>query len=394
RRSWPTPPSIASKGIETMAGEPPFTIGIEEEYLLVRRATRELVTERPADMMDELDKTLAGQVTPEFLNSQIEVGTRICASVAEASADLRRLRRTVAKAADRHGLAILAASTHPSAHWDRQTHTDKERYNLLARDLQGVVRRLLICGMHVHVGIDDDDLRIDLMSQIGYFLPHLLALSTSSPFWRGELTGLKSYRIAVFDELPRTGIPEHFDSYGEFQRQVRALVAAGLIDDGTKLWWDIRPSARFPTLEMRVCDIPTRVEDTICVAALYLCLLRMLWRVRRANQRWRRYTSMLISENRWRAQRYGFDEGLVDFGKGVIVPYPDLLEEILALVREDAIHFGCLAEVEHARTILARGTSAHRQVALYEDLCARGMDRAAALDAVIDRLIAETVEGL
>jgi carboxylate-amine ligase len=377
-----------------MVGEPPFTIGIEEEYLLVRRATRELVTERPAEMMDELDKTLAGQVTPEFLNSQIEVGTRVCTSIAEASADLRRLRRTVAKAADRHGLAILAASTHPSAHWDRQTHTDKERYNLLARDLQGVVRRLLICGMHVHVGIDDDDLRIDLMSQIGYFLPHLLALSTSSPFWRGELTGLKSYRIAVFDELPRTGIPEHFDSYGEFQRQVRALVAAGLIDDGTKLWWDIRPSARFPTLEMRVCDIPTRVEDTICVAALYLCLLRMLWRLRRANQRWRRYTSMLISENRWRAQRYGFDEGLVDFGKGVIVPYPDLLEEILALVREDAIHFDCLAEVEHARTILQRGTSAHRQVALYEELCAQGMDRTAALDAVIDRLIAETVEGL
>jgi carboxylate-amine ligase len=377
-----------------MAAEPPFTLGIEEEYLLVRRATRELVTERPAAMMDELDKRLTGQVTPEFLNSQIEVGTRVCSSVAEASADLRHLRRTVAEAAGRHGLAIVAASTHPSAHWDRQTHTDKERYNLLARDLQGVVRRLLICGMHVHVGLEDDDLRIDLMSQIGYFLPHLLALSTSSPFWRGEPTGLKSYRIAVFDELPRTGIPEHFDSYGEFQRQVRALVSAGLIEDGTKLWWDIRPSARFPTLEMRVCDIPTRIEDTICVAALYLCLLRMLWRLRRANQRWRRYTSMLVSENRWRAQRYGYDAGLVDFGKGVIVPYPDLLEEILALVREDAIHFNCLAEIEHARTILTRGTSAHRQVALYEELCAQGMDRAAALDAVIDRLIAETVEGL
>jgi carboxylate-amine ligase len=377
-----------------MAAEPPFTIGIEEEYLLVKRATRELVTERPAAMMSELDQRLAGQVTPEFLNSQIEVGTRVCRSVAEARQDLCRLRRAVAEAADRHGLAIVAASTHPSAHWDRQTHTDKERYNVLARDLQGVVRRLLICGMHVHVGLDDDDLRIDLMSQIGYFLPHLLALCTSSPFWRGDLTGLKSYRISVFDELPRTGIPEHFDSYGEFQRQVRALVSAGLIEDGTKLWWDIRPSARFPTLEMRVCDIPTYIDDTICVAALYLCLMRMLWRLRRANQRWRRYTSMLVSENRWRAQRYGFDAGLVDFGKGVIVPYPDLLEEILSLVGEDAEYFNCGAEIEHARTILKRGTSAHRQVALYEELCAQGMDRAAALDGVIDRLIAETVEGL
>jgi len=377
-----------------MSAEPPFTIGIEEEYLLVRRATRDLVTERPAAMMDELDRSLAGQVTPEFLNSQIEVGTRVCASVAEAAADLKRLRRTVAEAADRHGLAVIAASTHPSAHWDRQTHTDKERYNLLARDLQGVARRLLICGMHVHVGLDDDDLRIDLMGQIGYFLPHLLALTTSSPFWRGEVTGLKSYRIAVFDELPRTGIPEHFDSYGEYRRQVAALIGAGLIEDASKLWWDVRPSARFPTLEMRITDIPTRPEDTICVASLYLCLLRMLWRLRRANQRWRRYAGMLVSENRWRAQRYGFDAGLVDFGKGVVVPYPDLLEEIIALVREDAQHFNCVAEIEHARAILQRGTSAHRQLGLYEELCAQGMDRASALDAVIDRLIAETVEGL
>jgi carboxylate-amine ligase len=377
-----------------MSAEPPFTIGIEEEYLLVRRATRELVTERPAAMMDELDRRLAGQVTPEFLNAQIEVGTRVSASVAEAAADLRHLRRTVAEVAGGHGLAIVAASTHPSAHWDRQTHTDKERYNLLARDLQGVGRRLLICGMHVHVGLDDDDLRIDLMGQIGYFLPHLLALTTSSPFWRGEPTGLKSYRIAVFDELPRTGIPEHFDSYGEYRRQVAALIGAGLIEDASKLWWDVRPSARFPTLEMRITDIPTRVEDTICVAALYLCLLRMLWRLRRANQRWRRYAGMLVSENRWRAQRYGFDAGLVDFGKGVVVPYPDLLEEIIALVREDAQHFNCLAEIEHARTILKRGTSAHQQLSLYDELCAQGMDRAAALDGVIDRLIAETVEGL
>jgi carboxylate-amine ligase len=248
--------------------------------------------------------------------------------------------------------------------------------------------------MHVHVGIDDEDLRIDLLNQISYFLPHILALSTSSPFWRGKDTGLKSYRLAVFDELPRTGLPPQFDSWGEYDRHIHVLTNAGLIEDGSKLWWDIRPSARFPTLEMRIADIPTRVEDSVCLAALYKCLLRMLYRLRRENQRWRRYANMLISENRWRAQRYGFDEGMIDLGKGTIVPYADLLDELISLTGEDADYFGCVAEVEHGREILKRGTSAHRQLALYNKLREDGVDKLEALKAVVDQLMEETIEGL
>jgi carboxylate-amine ligase len=377
-----------------MVAEPAFTLGVEEEYLLVDRLSRDLVREPPPGIVEECESMLEGQVSPEFLRSQIEVGTRVCHSLAEVRADLVRLRGTVAAVVGRHGLAPIAASTHPFASWHLQKHTDKARYNLLARDIQAPARRLVICGMHVHVGIEDPQLRVDLMGQVSYFLPHLLALSTSSPFWRGEDTGLKSYRIAVFDELPRTGLPEMFESWGEYERHLKVLVDAGLIEDGSKLWWDVRPSARFPTLEMRITDACTLLEDTICIAALYRCLLRMLWRLKRNNQRWRRYAAMLINENRWRAQRYGMDEGLVDFGKGTIVPYVDLLEELLQLTREDAEFFGCLPEIEHARTIARRGTSAHRQLALYRAALAEGQERADALKSIVDRLIEETVTGL
>jgi len=373
---------------------PPFTLGMEEEYLLVERQSRDLISEAPATMLAECEAHLKGQVSPEFLQSQIEVGTRVCATLGEARAELAHLRKTVAAVAARHGLAIIAASTHPFAQWHSQRPTSKERYVILARDLQGVARRLIICGMHVHVGIPDDDLRIDLMSQVTYILPHLLALSTSSPFWRGTNTGLMSYRIAVFSELPRTGLPEQFDSWGEYQRHVRVLVNAGIVEDASKLWWDVRPSARFPTLEMRITDICTRLDDAIAVAALYRCWLRMLWRLRRDNQRWRRYAAMLINENRWRAQRYGYDKGLVDFGKGTIVPYADLLEEIIAFVAPDAAHFGCEAEIAHARKIMARGTSAHLQIKAFEEAKAKGANESEALRAVVDMLINETLSGL
>jgi len=301
------------------------------------------------------------------------------------------MRRTVAEVAAEHGLAPIAASTHPFATWDTQKHTDKERYHVLARDMQAVVRRLLICGMHVHVGLDDDELRIDLLGQISYFLPHLLALSTSSPFWRGDETGLKSYRIAVFDELPRSGLPETFDSYSEYLRHLDAIVQAGVIEDGTKLWWDCRLSARFPTLEMRIADICTRLKDGVAIAAIYVCLLRMLYRLKRNNQRWRRYSNMLIRENRWRAQRYGLDEGLIDFGIGAIVPYADLLEEIIELVRVDALALDCVAEVEHARQIVTGGTSAHRQISVYQEALAAGAEKIEAQRRVVDMLIEETV---
>ena len=374
--------------------EPTFTVGIEEEYLLVDRRTRNLASDPPDSMLAECEARIKDLVKPEFMKSQIEVGTRVCKTVAAAREDLAWLRRTVAEVADRHGLAPIAASTHPFSEWTEQKHTDKERYHMLARDLQAVARRLLICGMHVHVGIEDDNLRIDLLNQAAYFLPHLLALSTSSPFWRGEDTGLKSYRLSVFNELPRTGLPEQFDSYAEYERHVDILTKANLIKDGSMLWWDIRPSIRFPTLEMRISDICTRLDDTACIAALYICIVRMLYRLRRENQRWRVYAPMLINENRWRAQRYGLDEGLVDFGKGEIVPFDELMEELVQLVREDATALGCLDEVQHARKIVAEGTSAHRQTATFAAAMESGADRPEALGAVVDMLIEETVRDL
>lgn len=373
---------------------PSFRLGIEEEYLLVDRKTRDLAHNRPDAFMAALEARLGDAVKPEFLTSQVELVTAPCDDIGAARADLKRLRRTASEIAADFGLAIVAAATHPFAGHETSTPTDKERYKVLARDLQGVGRRLLICGMHVHCGLEDDELRIDLMSQIAYFLPHILALSTSSPFWRGEDTGLKSYRIAVFDELPRTGIPEQFDSWGEYQRHVDILVRTGLIEDASKLWWDVRPSARFPTLEMRITDVPTLVEDTLTIAAIYVCLLRMLWRLKRSNQRWRRYAAMLIGENRWRAQRYGIDEGLVDFGKGTITPYAELLAEIVDLVREDSATLGCAAEVARAPEILKRGTSAHRQRSVFESALAKGAERQEALMAVVDSLIAETAADL
>jgi carboxylate-amine ligase len=375
-------------------GEPPFTIGIEEEYLLVDRQTRDLAVDVPDTLMAECERRLEAQVSPEFLQAQIEVGTRVCDNLKQAAIELASMRKTVAEVAAEHGLAPIAASTHPFATWHRQKHTDKERYNVLARDMQAVARRLVICGMHVHVGLGDDELRIDLLGQVSYFLPHLLALSTSSPFWQGGDTGLMSYRIAVFDELPRSGLPESFESWGEYARHVDILIRAGVIEDASKLWWDVRPSARFPTLELRIPDICTRLRDGISVAALYLCILRMLYRLKRNNQRWRRYSNMLIQENRWRAQRYGTGEGLIDFGVGAIAPYADLLEEMIELVRVDAIALDCLPEVEHARQIVTGGTSAHRQRAAYEDAIKAGAEPKEALEKVVDLLIEETVAGL
>ena len=371
--------------------EPSFTIGMEEEYLLVDKDTRDLAQEPPAALLAKCQQALPGQVSPEFLRSQIEVGTKVCRSIQEARADLIRLRSTVGGIAGEFGLAPIAASTHPFAQWSSQLHTDKERYNVLAQDLQQVVRRLVICGMHVHVGIDDDELRIDLLGQAAYFLPHLLALSTSSPFWQGNVTGLKSYRLSVFDELPRTGLPHQFSSYSEYLRTVELLVSAGLIEDATKLWWDLRLSARFPTLEMRITDVCPLIEDGIAIAALYICIIRMLYRLRRDNKRWRYYPPFLVRENRWRAQRYGTTEGLVDFGEGALVPFPTLLEELFDLVAEDAAYFGCAKEIAYARTIVRRGTSADRQLARFDQVKELGGTEQAALVAVVDDLIAETM---
>ncbi len=375
-------------------GDRDFTVGIEEEYLIVDRDSRDLIKETPHDLMAACKATLGEQVSPEFLQSQVEVGTRVSDSIAEAGKDLSRLRRTVADEATRCGFGLVAASTHPFAQWDAQRPTDRDRYQTLARDLQGVVRRLVICGMHVHVAIHDEDLRVDLMNQAAYFLPHILALTTSSPFWRGEDTGLMSYRLSVFDNLPRTGLPNRMESWVDWQRHVDVLVRANVIEDASKIWWDLRPSARFPTLELRICDVATRLEDALAAAALFQSVLHMLKRLRRDNQTWRIYGPMFIRENRWRAQRYGVDEGLIDFGKGAMVSYRDLLEELLSLVAEDADALGCTAELAHARTILDRGTSAHTQRRAYEAALATGAERQDALVAVVDTLMNETVADL
>jgi carboxylate-amine ligase len=290
-----------------------------------------------------------------------------------------------------HGLAPVAASTHPFARWRAQQPTLNARYQAIATDLAGVWRRLVICGMHVHVCLEDNEERIDLMNQARYFLPHLLVLSTSSPFLEGEDTGLKSYRLAAFQSLPRTGLPGHFESWAEYSQTVDVLLRSKVIQDPRQLWWDLRPSARFPTLEMRITDVCTRVEDAVCVAALYVSIVRMLYRIRRSNQTWRTYPLFLLSENRWRAQRYGVAGTLFDFGKGELVAFRDLVDELLVIAREDAEALACWPEVEHARTIVARGTSADRQVAHFNGSIAAGASREDALRGVVDHLIAETL---
>lgn len=377
-----------------MIERPEFTIGIEEEYLVVDRETRDLFKEPPQEMWDSLGEVLGSQVTTEFLQAQIEVGTKVCAKVSEAREDLATLRRDLSKVVSEYGAAIIASSTHPFANWAQQLTTQDPRYIRLQADYQQVARQLVICGMHVHVGIDADHLRIDLMNQVKYFLPHLLALSTSSPFWDGVLTGLHAYRLVIFQNLPRTGIPEEFMSWSEYQRYVDILVDAGLIEDATKLWWDIRPSNRYPTLEMRVSDVCTRLDDAMTVAALYQCLLGFLYRLRRHNQRWRTYAPGIIEENIWRAQRYGTGGTLVDFGKGTLVPFADLLEEMIELVAQDAVEFDVRDEIRHARTIVKEGTSADRQISAYETAIADGAEEHEAHQAVVDELIVDTLYGI
>ena len=364
---------------------PPFTIGIEEEYLLVDRDSLALA-EAPEALMDACRRELQQQVSPEFLNCQIEVGTRVCADVDEARDDLKRLRACVLREAARFNLAPMAASCHPFSDWREQTHTDRRRYNELRQDLAGVVRRMLICGMHVHVGIEEKALRTDLMPQFSYFLPHLLALSASSPFWQGEDTGLASYRLTVFDNLPRTGLPPKFESWAEYERTTGTLIELGVIEDTSKIWWDLRPSHRFPTLETRIMDVSPRLEHTLALAATTQALMRMLCRLRMRNLRWRVYDRFLISENRWRAQRYGLSEGLIDFGDRSIKPFAKLLEELTGLLAEDAEALGTLEEIASLRRIVEDGTSASRQRRVHAEATARGEE---AGRAVVAHLIEE-----
>jgi carboxylate-amine ligase len=367
---------------------PPFTIGIEEEYLLVDKETYALA-HAPDSLIDACKKDLAGKVSPEFLQCQIEIGTGVCHTIGEARADLSHLRRTVAKHADSYGLAPIAASCHPFADWKDQHHTDKARYNKLRRDLAGVARRMLICGMHVHVGVPDKDMRIKLVNQLKYFLPHLHALSTSSPYWQGDDTGMNSYRLTVFDNLPRTGLPPYMRDWAEFQSTVDTLIDLDLIEDASKIWWDLRPSSKFPTIESRICDVAPRMEVTLTLAALTQCLTRMLWRTSLAGDSWPVVQNFMVGENRWRAQRYGVSEGQIDFGRKALIPFSQAVDEMIALVAEDAEALDCVAEVGAARDVLANGTSADQQRAVYHKAIDGGADKQTALRAVVAALVAD-----
>ena len=367
---------------------PSFTLGIEEEYLLVDRDSLDLA-EAPEALMEACQTDMEGQVSPEFLQCQIEIGTKVCENIAEAREELKRLRACVSHHAARFNLAPIAVSCHPFSDWKDQHHTDKTRYNDLHEALGGVARRMLICGMHMHVGVEDDNLRIDLMPQLSYFLPHFLALSASSPFWQGDDTQLASYRLTIFDNLPRTGLPPRFSSWAEYQRTTGTLIGLGLIEDTTKIWWDLRPSHRFPTLETRICDVMPRLEQALSVAALSQTVLRMLWRMRAQNLRWREYDRFLIAENRWRAQRYGVSDGLIDFGRKELMPVHELTEEIIELTEEDAAALGCQDEIAALRDIIENGTSADRQRAIYAEAMAATNDHDKSMRAVVQHLIDE-----
>ena len=372
--------------------EPSFTVGIEEEYMLVHADSLDLLETMPPGLMEECQQVLGEQVTKELLQCQIEIGTMVCNTMQRARRELVYYRSALFEIAEKYDCHIMAASTHPFS-LTTVKRSEGERYLGITEQLQAVARRMMISGMHVHVGIDNDDLRIDLMNQASYTLPHLLALSTSSPFWKGQNTGLKSYRVAVFDELPRTGLPEQFGSFTEYMRMVDVLANVGVIEDASKLWWDIRPSCKFSTLEMRLSDICTNVDDAIAIASIYRCWLRLLYRLKQQNQKWRTYKNFLIAENRWRAARYGIDEGLFDFGREQIVEFPALLDELIELVAEDAEYFNCVDEVNHLRTICDRGTSAHRQLESYEKAVGEGQSHDEALREVVRFLVEETQSG-
>jgi carboxylate-amine ligase len=324
---------------------PTLTIGIEEEYQIIDPVTRELRS-YVQRFLEQGQTVLPDQIRPEFMQSQVEAGTRICRDIQEARCELIRMRRSIKELAEGEGLWVAAAGTHPFSSWSRQEVSPFGRYPELARFLQDVGRRLLVFGMHIHIGIEDRELLIEVMNQIRYFLPHVLALSTSSPFWHGRDTGLKSYRSVVFESLPRTGIPQQFSSHADYRSYLDTLLATGSIAEPTHIWWDVRPSERFPTLEVRIPDMCTRIEETLCLAALVQAIVAKLVRLREADQSWPIYRKNLLDENKWRAVRYGIEGKLIDFGQTREVPFPTLVEELLAWVDDVVDELDSRVEVE------------------------------------------------
>ncbi len=363
-----------------------FTLGIEEEFQIVHPGTRELRS-YVSKLLEEggQQSLLRERVRPEMHQSIIETGTGICRDIRQARSEICELRGELNGLANKHGLCIVAAGTHPFSDWKSQEITDGERYKVLVEDLQDVARANLIFGLHVHVGIKDKEVAIALANQVRYFLPHVLALSTSSPFWLGRKTGLKSIRSEIFKRFPRTGIPGHFDSYHQFQSYVDVLVKTGCIDNAKKIWWDVRAHPFFDTVEVRICDMTTRIDDTLALAALIQAIMGKLYLLYQRNLGFREYARELVEENKWRAVRYGIDGQLIDFGKQTQVPLRELISELLDFVSEAADIFKSQDELDRVRKILQEGTSADKQLAVF--------DKTDSYQAVVDHLIGETMRG-
>jgi carboxylate-amine ligase len=340
-----------------------LTIGVEEEYQIID-ASGELHSHIDT-LLTRAAPHLGDKVKREMMQSVVEVGTTICENVDQARDQLGEMRQTLTDLLKPEGLRIACAGTHPFSRWEEQRITDHDRYKMLEEELQDVVRTLVIFGLHVHVAIPDPELRIEVLNEARYFLPHLLALSTSSPFWMGRNTGLKSYRSVIWSNFPRTGIPPELSSFDEYQNYVELLVKTGSIDNGKKIWWDLRAHPSFPTLEFRVCDMPTRLEETICLAALMQAICAKLLQLRERNLGFRKYMPALIAENKWRAIRYGLDGKLIDFGKQAEVPMRELAVELVEFVDDVVDELGSRRAVDYLHTILADGTSADRQLRVF-----------------------------
>lgn len=368
----------------------PYRLGIEEEYFVVDRRTRNVRRSMPRKFFRACKTELGERVTTELLQSQIEISTSPCATVAEARAQIGRLRTILAGHAARYGLAIAAAATHPLAAWREQKPTEKDRYEAVMTDVQMLGRRSMLCGMHVHVEVPDPARRVEIMFRSVPFLPLLLALSTSSPFWHGQRTGLLGYRLAAYDEMPRTGLPEPFRTAAEYERYVDTLVAAGVIKDASFIWWSIRPSLWYPTLELRIADVWTRLEDAICLAAIFRCLVRHLVDHPDVNRELDAVDRALAEENKWRAQRYGTAATFVDRGSAA-KPIKAAVEELVELVREDAEALDCTDEVRHTHELVRRGSSANEQVRIYARARIARRSRTQALREVVDWLCQTTV---
>jgi carboxylate-amine ligase len=366
--------------------KPTLTLGIEEEYQTVDPETRDLRSHIHAEIIEKGKLILQERVKAEMHQSVVEVGTSVCSNITEAKDELKKLRRDMIRLSRENGLRLASAATHPFADWRMQEVTPDERYKNIVEDLQLVARANLIFGLHVHVGVEDRETAIHLMNHARYFVPHLLALSSNSPFWLGMDTGLKSYRCKVFDKFPRTNMPDYFPSWGEYDNYVKLLVKTNCIDNAKKIWWDIRPHPFFNTLEFRVCDIPMRVDETIALAALIQATVAKLYRLYSANTGFRLYRRSLLMENKWRAARYGLDGKLVDFGKQTEVPERELIEEYLEFVDDVVDELGSRKEVEYIRQIMKMGTGADRQLKVFRET--------GDMKAVVDYIIEETEVGL